>query len=109
MAMVTELEPVGNLWMPGAYVLEEVTDGSRWSDGSPGVPQTMRRRKVAVIGAGISGLATAKYLLDEGLDPVLFEQTAQSGGLWGEVGEASLLYPSLRTNTSKYTGYCYNI
>ncbi len=32
------------------------------------------RRRVAVIGAGVSGLATAKCLLDEGLEPVVFEQ-----------------------------------
>jgi len=65
----------------------------------PQVPQTPRRRKIAVVGAGISGLVTAKCLLDEGQDPVVFEQAAQTGGVWGEVGEASLLYPTLRTNT----------
>jgi dimethylaniline monooxygenase (N-oxide forming) len=61
------------------------------------------RRRVAVIGAGISGLATASCLLEEGLDPVVFEQAPQIGGLWGSGGAASLLYSSLRTNTSKYS------
>lgn len=70
---------------------------------TPHVAQPLRGRKIAIIGAGISGIATAKCLLDEGLDPVVFEQAAQSGVLWGEVGTGSLLYPSLRTNTSKYT------
>jgi dimethylaniline monooxygenase (N-oxide forming) len=69
----------------------------------PATLQGIRRRRVAVIGAGISGLATARCLLEEGLDPVVFEQAAQSGGLWGEAGEGSVLYPSLRTNTSKHT------
>src|SRR5689334_11344083 len=63
----------------------------------------MPRRRVAVIGAGISGLAAARCLLEEGLDPVVFEQAPQTGGLWGAGGAASLLYPSLRTNTSKYS------
>src|SRR5690242_7918054 len=63
----------------------------------------MPRGRVAVIGAGISGLAAASCLLEEGLDPVVFEQAPQIGGLWGDGGAASLLYPSLRTNTSKYS------
>ena len=67
------------------------------------VPQLVRRRKVAVIGAGISGQATASCLLEEGLDLVVFEQASQSGGSGPEVGAKSRLYPSLRTNTSKYT------
>ena len=29
------------------------------------------KRRVAVIGAGVSGLAAAKCLLDEGLEPVV--------------------------------------
>jgi dimethylaniline monooxygenase (N-oxide forming) len=69
---------------------------------TPAAPQTMPRRRIAVIGAGISGLAAARCLLEEGLDPVVFEQAPQAGGIWGAGGEASLLYPSLRTNTSKY-------
>ena len=67
----------------------------------PELGQTLRRRNVAVVGAGISGLITAKCLLDEGLDPVVFEQAAQIGGLWGEVGEASLpIPPYTRTRQS---------
>src|SRR5579859_7914953 len=45
------------------------------------VPITQSRR-VAVIGAGISGLAAAKCLLDEKLVPVVFEQAAEIGGVW---------------------------
>lgn len=65
--------------------------------------QTMPRRRIAIIGAGVSGLAMASCLLEEGLEPVVFEQTPQTGGIWGEEGTAGLLYPSLRTNTSKYS------
>src|SRR5258707_3977137 len=44
--------------------------------------RTSGRRRVAVIGAGVSGLAAAKCLLDEGLEPVVYEQAAHIGGLW---------------------------
>jgi protoporphyrinogen oxidase len=37
--------------------------------------------RVAIIGAGISGLASAHYLLKAGLRPVVFEASSQIGGL----------------------------
>ena len=68
---------------------------------------TPGRRRVAVIGAGVSGLATAKCLLDEGLEPVVFEQRSEIGGLWNYHEElpdgGGVMYRSLRTNTSKQT------
>lgn len=71
------------------------------------VPSSAGRRRVAVIGAGVSGLVAAKCLLDEGLEPVVYEQAPQSGGLWN-YDEAlpdggGVMYRSLRTNTSKHT------
>ncbi|MFL5801719.1 MAG: NAD(P)-binding domain-containing protein, partial [Roseiflexaceae bacterium] len=58
------------------------------------------------IGAGACGLTTAKCLLDEDLEPVVFEQTSAIGGVWtyDEAREdgGSLAYRSLRTNTSKH-------
>ena len=62
-------------------------------------------KRVAVIGAGTSGLVSLRCLLEAGLTPVCFERAAGVGGLWnfdedlpdgGTVG-----YRSLRTNTSK--------
>ncbi|KAL7625675.1 monooxygenase [Parahypoxylon ruwenzoriense] len=49
-----------------------------------------RVRKVAVIGAGPSGLAAAKYLLAQGafVQVVVFEQQAEVGGVWNYSGEA---------------------
>ena len=38
--------------------------------------------RVAVIGAGVSGLAAIKCCLDEGLDVVCFEKRNDLGGLW---------------------------
>ncbi|XP_054977537.1 dimethylaniline monooxygenase [N-oxide-forming] 2 isoform X2 [Sorex araneus] len=62
-------------------------------------------KKVAVIGAGVSGLASLKCCVDEGLSPTCFEQTEDIGGLWRfkekvEEGRASI-YQSVITNTSK--------
>ncbi|XP_022363880.1 dimethylaniline monooxygenase [N-oxide-forming] 2 isoform X2 [Enhydra lutris kenyoni] len=39
-------------------------------------------KKVAVIGAGVSGLVSLKCCVDEGLVPTCFEQTEDIGGLW---------------------------
>lgn len=39
-------------------------------------------QKVAVIGAGISGLTSIKACLDEGLEPTCFESSHDIGGLW---------------------------
>ncbi|NXX93501.1 FMO1 monooxygenase, partial [Centropus bengalensis] len=61
--------------------------------------------RVAVVGAGISGLTATKCCLDEGLEPTCFEQSQDIGGLWRytehiEAGRPSL-YPSVISNTSK--------
>ncbi|MFL5804190.1 MAG: NAD(P)-binding protein, partial [Roseiflexaceae bacterium] len=57
--------------------------------------------RVAIIGAGACGLTTAKCLLDEDLEPVVFEQTSAIGGVWtydeAREGGGSLAYRSLRT------------
>lgn len=39
-------------------------------------------RRVAVIGAGCSGLACVKACVDEGLEPACFERGRDIGGLW---------------------------
>ncbi|XP_049737204.1 flavin-containing monooxygenase 2 isoform X2 [Elephas maximus indicus] len=62
-------------------------------------------KKVAVIGAGVSGLISLKCCVDEGLEPTCFERTEDIGGLWRfkenvEEGRASI-YQSVITNTSK--------
>ncbi|NXJ95149.1 FMO4 monooxygenase, partial [Corythaixoides concolor] len=60
---------------------------------------------VAVIGAGVGGLASLKCCLDEGLEPTCFERSEDIGGLWRytdstEGGRVSV-YRSIITNTSK--------
>ncbi|XP_030628444.1 dimethylaniline monooxygenase [N-oxide-forming] 5 isoform X2 [Chanos chanos] len=62
-------------------------------------------KRVAVIGAGSSGLACIKCCVDEGLEPVCFESSDDIGGLWRfkenpEPDRASI-YHSVIINTSK--------
>ena len=39
-------------------------------------------KRVAVIGAGVSGLTAAKHLKSRGLEVVIFERTSRVGGVW---------------------------
>lgn len=65
----------------------------------------MTHPKVAIIGAGASGLCTIKECLTVGLDVVCFEQEAGPGGLWrlhsGKKSTHSSVYDSTVCNTSK--------
>lgn len=63
------------------------------------------RKRVAVIGAGASGLTAIKSCLDEGMTPICFERTGDIGGLWNFSqnvidGKASVM-KSTTINTSK--------
>nr|XP_034979319.1 dimethylaniline monooxygenase [N-oxide-forming] 1-like isoform X1 [Zootoca vivipara]XP_034979320.1 dimethylaniline monooxygenase [N-oxide-forming] 1-like isoform X1 [Zootoca vivipara] len=62
-------------------------------------------KKVAIVGAGVSGLTSIKCCLDEGLQPTCFERSDDIGGVWRftedvEEGRASL-YRSVVSNTCK--------
>jgi dimethylaniline monooxygenase (N-oxide forming) len=57
----------------------------------------VHKKKVAIIGAGISGLAAAKAFKARGHEVVGFEQAADLGGVW----ELSRSYPGVHTQTSK--------
>lgn len=46
-------------------------------------------RRVAVIGAGPSGLPAARHLRDAGLDVTIFERQSKVGGLWNWKEETS--------------------
>jgi len=39
-------------------------------------------RRVAIIGAGTSGLPAIKHCLEEGMEPVCFEMRGDIGGMW---------------------------
>jgi cation diffusion facilitator CzcD-associated flavoprotein CzcO len=42
----------------------------------------VQAKRVAVIGAGVSGVVTAKHMKASGLDVVVFERSKQAGGNW---------------------------
>ena len=61
-------------------------------------------KRIAVIGADVSGLATLKSLEEEGLDAVAFDRRPTIGGLWNftrETGDQTPAYPGLSMNTSR--------
>lgn len=53
----------------------------------------MEIKQICVIGAGISGLVTAKTFIEEGYDVTVFEKQKGLGGVW----EKSRTYPELTT------------
>ncbi|XP_008059307.1 LOW QUALITY PROTEIN: dimethylaniline monooxygenase [N-oxide-forming] 1-like [Carlito syrichta] len=71
-------------------------------------------KRVAIVGAGVSGLTSIKCCLEEGLEPTCFEGSSDLGGLWRftlsgehvEEGRASL-YKSVVSNSCKEMS-CYS-
>ncbi|XP_078576209.1 dimethylaniline monooxygenase [N-oxide-forming] 2-like [Branchiostoma floridae x Branchiostoma japonicum] len=66
----------------------------------------MDRKRVVIIGAGVSGLAAIKACLEEGLEPTCFEQSEEIGGLWhytddGRQKQGASMYKSLISNVSR--------
>ncbi|XP_064482608.1 flavin-containing monooxygenase 5-like [Ornithodoros turicata] len=64
-----------------------------------------RRKRIAIIGGGSAGIASAKSCLEEDLLPVIFEKTDHLGGLWyyrekPEYGVPSLMHATI-INTCK--------
>lgn len=66
-------------------------------------PAERGRPRIAVIGAGCSGLVAAKELRQRGLEPIVFEMGSRVGGLWvfGNDNGRGGAYRSLRINTSR--------
>lgn len=64
----------------------------------------VNRKRVCVIGAGVSGLASARAFRDKGHDVTVLERSHELGGVWAP----SRSYPGIRTQSPKdlyrYTG-----
>ncbi|MEZ0350947.1 flavin-containing monooxygenase [Mycobacterium sp. pR1184] len=58
-------------------------------------------KDVAVIGAGPSGLVAARWLLQQGFEPTIFEQGPMVGGQWTGLDGRSGVWPSMHTNSSR--------
>ena len=61
------------------------------------------KETVAIIGAGIAGLCTAKTLLALGYEVAIFEKEADLGGVWSSARR----YPGLTTQNPRET-YCFS-
>ncbi|EFX02193.1 FAD dependent oxidoreductase [Grosmannia clavigera kw1407] len=62
-------------------------------------------RRVAVIGAGISGVNTAAHLIAEGLDVTVFERSSAVGGVWvlNPTRPLEPTYPSSKASVADVT------
>jgi cation diffusion facilitator CzcD-associated flavoprotein CzcO len=60
-------------------------------------------KTIIIVGAGPGGLATAKALLDEGLEPLVLEGSDAIGGQWNSKEAHSGIWQGMCTNTSKAT------
>jgi len=67
-----------------------------------------RKHRSAVIGAGLAGLAAVKSCLDEGIEPICFEQHDDIGGIWyytpeKREGQGAAAFQNLVTNSPRET------
>jgi len=54
-------------------------------------PSSDPRRRIAIVGAGITGISSAAHFLAHGFEVVIFEQSETIGGIWARVNSTSSL------------------
>lgn len=74
---------------------------NRAGSAVPGPATAGRAPRVAVIGAGPSGLATLKALAERGVPAICFDAGERPGGLWVLGAPDSSAYRTLHLNTSR--------
>ncbi|HSV83254.1 MAG TPA: FAD-dependent oxidoreductase [Ramlibacter sp.] len=65
--------------------------------------QSSAHKKVAIIGAGSSGVCLARYLIEEGADVTVFEAGSHIGGMWVYENDSGVspAYKTLHINSPK--------
>lgn len=59
-------------------------------------------KTVAVIGAGTSGLVSAKYSIAQGYDVTIYEQNEQLGGVWWYTDQTGINQYGIETHSAMY-------
>lgn len=62
----------------------------------------MGTETVAIIGAGIAGIACGRYLKDQGFDCTIIESHSDLGGQWDRTNINSGVWPRMRINTARF-------
>ena len=61
------------------------------------------RKRIAIIGAGASGIVAARFLLKHGANVTIYERHTSLGGQWDSLSPYSGVWPAMRTNTCSIT------
>jgi dimethylaniline monooxygenase (N-oxide forming) len=61
----------------------------------------MSKKRVAIVGAGVSGLVSAVNMYKIGIDPIVFDKESGIGGMWNT--DLKPCWKSMRTNISKFS------
>ena len=57
-------------------------------------------KRVAILGAGPAGIVCAKYAVENGFKPVVFDKKSMPGGLWSA---GTAIWDDMHSNSSRYS------
>ena len=64
------------------------------------VKPTNNVKRVAILGAGPAGIVSAKYAIENGFVPVVFDKKSLPGGLWSA---GTAIWDDMHSNSSRYS------